>query len=251
MNEDNNLTPQQPQTPIQQNPSPLPDPNSLATQINQQYQNGQPQQFAQPQFQAQYPPNGQMYGPKPKSHMLVIVLGIVLFLAIGGGALYQFVLSGDDEPTKKSAVSVDEDEKKSSDDEVDEEDSAPTVNTQQAKVNDSQRTADLNAIYQKLEEYFNEFGGYPAEALSVDSLVNIDEDALVDESGNPIVQLENSTALVAPENPYTFGEKPEQGEYTYAPYECGTDSFGLLCSKYMLYGWLELDDDLYVRQSLN
>ena len=99
----------------------------------------------------------------------------------------------------------------------------------QTKGRDTERKNDINSIYQKLEEHYNENGYYPSK----DSVINngiqifpgIDSEAFVDPKGNKI---------------------GESGGYVYEPYEC--DILG--CNKYSIYTQLE-GDTTYKKESLN
>src|SRR6187402_2061674 len=62
----------------------------------------------------------------------------------------------------------------------------------QAKGRDTVRQNDINSMYQKLEEYYNDNpdgqGTYPTETFSVALFPGIDEGAFDDPAGNPVAQ---------------------------------------------------------------
>lgn len=122
----------------------------------------------------------------------------------------------------------------------------------QAKGRDTVRQNNINSVYQKLEEFYNENGYYPGEALTAAVLPGIDADALVDPDGNDIAS-SAAQAATAPTNPYTAGTRPTGAQYTYAGYECTADGLAgtNTCAKYTLFGWTEVGDEVYVRGSLN
>ena len=99
----------------------------------------------------------------------------------------------------------------------------------QTKSNDVERKADINALYQKLEEYFNENGDYPtvdAVSSKYETIFpGIDIEAFVDPNGNRI---------------------NEGGDYTYTPSNCTA----IGCAEYTLSAQLEAEDP-YTKQSLN
>ena len=135
----------------------------------------------------------------------------------------------------------------------------------QAKGRDTVRTSDTNSIYQKLEEFYNENGGYPdgpldgtvavgvneAEATAtIDVLPGIDEGALTDEDGTGIdEEFSTSDTLAEPTLPTTTVE------YLYSAYGCdaatATTDVGATCDKYYLATFLERDDEGYRKVSLN
>lgn len=98
----------------------------------------------------------------------------------------------------------------------------------QVKATDVERKNDVNSIYQKLEEHYNEYGWYPTvEELSLypeDSLPNLDPEALVDPDGNRL----------------------QDGGYTYLPEYCSA----LGCQHYKLTAELA-DGSPYTKTSLN
>ena len=121
----------------------------------------------------------------------------------------------------------------------------------QAKARDTQRRTDINNIHAKLEEFYNEKGGYPNENLTTTLLPGIDASALTDADNATIV------------NTFSTGtEKPTPtpggtNEYAYAAYGCAqaTSTAGALCTKYTLAAFIErpaqASDNPYRKDSLN
>ena len=98
----------------------------------------------------------------------------------------------------------------------------------QAKSQDTERKNDINSIYQKLEEHFNEYGEYPTEdelvLNSEENLPGIDQEVFIDPNGKWI----------------------QQGDYLYKPTNCTA----IGCAKYELSTKLE-DDTMYTKTALN
>lgn len=98
----------------------------------------------------------------------------------------------------------------------------------QAKASDTERKNDINSLYQKLEEHFNEYGEYPTLNELVlnpeENLPGLDPEALIDPNGNRI----------------------QQGDYMYSP----TDCTAIGCAGYEISAKLE-DDSLYTKLALN
>lgn len=117
----------------------------------------------------------------------------------------------------------------------------------QAKARDTQRRTDTNSIHAKLEEFYNEKGGYPNEDLTSTLLAGIDAEALRDADGGT-----GSTNLIE-ETFTTSGTKPTPSvstddEYEYAGYGCDSatavayvDPPTSVCDKYVLSTFLEKD----------
>ena len=138
----------------------------------------------------------------------------------------------------------------------------------QAKGRDTVRTSDINSIYQKLEEFYNENGGYPDGALDgtvaqgvnnaeaaggEDVLPGIDEGALTDEDGTTIV-----SSFATTDAPATITiPGATDPEYNYNAYNCdgatavASGSIGATCEKYTLATFLEREDEGYTKVSLN
>lgn len=98
----------------------------------------------------------------------------------------------------------------------------------QTKASDTERKSDINSIYQKLEEHYNEWGEYPTEDELVqeydEQLPGIDPEALVDPNGKNI----------------------QDGDYKYSPTSCSATG----CMLYELSAKLE-DGSTYTKISLN
>ena len=98
----------------------------------------------------------------------------------------------------------------------------------QSKAADTERKSDINSIYQKLEEAYNESGEYPTQ-LDLDQnydqkLPGLDRNALIDPNGKYI----------------------EAGDYSYLPTDCTATG----CAHYTLSATLD-DSTKYTKDSLN
>jgi Type II secretion system (T2SS), protein G len=102
------------------------------------------------------------------------------------------------------------------------------VSGQAASARDVERKNDINSIYQKLEEYYNDNGDYPTEeAMTINydqKLPGLDPEALTD-----------------PDNKFI-----NSGGYLYQPSDCTA----LGCKKYSLSAKLEAGSE-YVKLALN
>lgn len=98
----------------------------------------------------------------------------------------------------------------------------------QAQASDVERKTDINHIYQKLEEHYNEYGEYPT----------VDEIVLNSEENLPGIDAE---ALIDPNN-----KRLQLGDYMYSPTGCTA----IGCAKYELSAKLD-DGTTYVKTSLN
>lgn len=121
----------------------------------------------------------------------------------------------------------------------------------QAKGRDTTRKSDINSLYQKLEEYYNENGGYPDGALSTALFPGIDAGALTDADNVAITYTGGFiTSTTAP----TPAPTNTGGEYVYAAYGCTTagaqSTVGATCTKYTLASYLEREA-IYRKSSLN
>ena len=118
----------------------------------------------------------------------------------------------------------------------------------QAKGRDTVRKNDINSIYQKLEEYYNENGSYPGAALAASTFPGIDAEALVDADGATITSSFDTAKPAAPTMTTT-------NEYRYAAY--GDGSVATTCDAtngclhYDLYAFLEKETPQYTKASLN
>jgi prepilin-type N-terminal cleavage/methylation domain-containing protein len=123
----------------------------------------------------------------------------------------------------------------------------------QAKGRDTVRKNDINSLYQKLEEYYNENGSYPDSVLTAAQFPGIDAGALLDASGNSIQG--TFTTAAAPNVPALAKSTPGgTSEYVYAAYGDGTSGCtqdnGAGCLKYRLATFLEKEAQ-YEKDSLN
>jgi prepilin-type N-terminal cleavage/methylation domain-containing protein len=136
----------------------------------------------------------------------------------------------------------------------------------QAKGRDTVRKNDINSVYQKLEEFYNENGGYPDGALDGDVaqgingaaadgdqvvFPGIDTGALTDEDGAGFqYAFSTDVAEAAPAIP------GNTDEYIYSAYGCAgasavTPFVGATCAKYHLAAHQEQDANGYRKSSLN
>jgi prepilin-type N-terminal cleavage/methylation domain-containing protein len=123
----------------------------------------------------------------------------------------------------------------------------------QAKGRDTVRKNDINSIYQKLEEYYNENGSYPDDPLTAAVFPGIDAGALDDASGNTI-EATFTTANAPSMTTLTKSTPGGTSEYLYAAYGDGTGGCtqgnGAGCLKYRLATYLEKEAQ-YEKNSLN
>jgi prepilin-type N-terminal cleavage/methylation domain-containing protein len=118
----------------------------------------------------------------------------------------------------------------------------------QAKGRDTVRKNDINSVYQKLEEYYNENGNYPT-TLTATVLPGIDAEALTDEDGNAFVI---TTTDISATDPVDAGTpNGSTNEYAYAAYDCVTAAGVTTCGKYHLVSYLERDPNPWRKSSLN
>jgi len=139
----------------------------------------------------------------------------------------------------------------------------------QAKGRDTVRTSDMNSIYQKLEEFYNENGGYPDGDLTgtvaagvneaatdggEDVFPGIDAGALEDEDG---VAITSTFVTSDPTGAITVPTATSTSEYAYVGGECAsatavaTTLIGATCGKYTLASFQERDTAGYTKVSLN
>jgi type II secretory pathway pseudopilin PulG len=117
---------------------------------------------------------------------------------------------------------------------------------------DTTRKNDINSLYQKLEEYYNENGSYPNEPISSfnasELFPGIDSDALIDENGNDIlVNFDDSIYIIN----YPYPDSTNQ--YVLTLYGEGCDGFSgdTSCQSYTLAGYQATGFIDYVKSSLN
>ena len=120
----------------------------------------------------------------------------------------------------------------------------------QAKGRDTVRKNDINSIYQKLEEFYNEKGSYPNTDLVAATFPGIDAGALLDSDGASIV----STFAIAATP--TVPTLTTTNEYAYVAYGDGTagscveSAVGGGCLHYSVASFLERETQ-YRKDSLN
>jgi prepilin-type N-terminal cleavage/methylation domain-containing protein len=126
----------------------------------------------------------------------------------------------------------------------------------QAKARDTQRRTDMNNVHGKLEEYYNETGGYPNENLTTTLLAGMDAGSIEDADGDSMA-FTFSTGTT-PVDPTT----DNQNEYAYAAWGCSaatttptTPTTPTSCTKYVLETFIEKpagsDPAYFQKNSLN
>ncbi len=119
----------------------------------------------------------------------------------------------------------------------------------QSRGRDEQRSADLDTLHSRLEEYFSDNGGYP-NTLNASLFPGIDAEALKDPGEVDVVIVSPSsdqyTAL-------SVANPDASANYKYIPYPTGC---GLItCTGYVLKSYIELPDtnkpNPYVLYGLN
>ncbi len=121
----------------------------------------------------------------------------------------------------------------------------------QAKGRDVTRKSDINSLYQKLEEFYNENGGYPDGALTVTNLAGIDAGAFLDSDGNDIQESFTASTTKPTLAPVNTNTAPAS-EYLYGGYSnCNTAApTGFSCEKYIVATFLEKESQ-FEKDSLN
>ena len=119
----------------------------------------------------------------------------------------------------------------------------------QAKARDVQRKTRINSVHSKLEEYYNNNGGYPDGTLSTTVLAGIDAAALTDTNSASVIQ-SYQIAVTAPTTPtYTA-----TNQMYYQAYGCtaatAQSPVGFSCTKYVLSTFQE-KAAAYTKNSLN
>lgn len=122
----------------------------------------------------------------------------------------------------------------------------------QAKGRDSVRQNDINSLWQKLEEYAQENGGYPDTALSATVLPGTDAGAFLDADDDPIGY--TGGFIISDVEPTNLPTNDD--EYLYIAYDCDAAgqaaTLGATCAQYTLRAYLERgDNNLYEKDSLN
>jgi prepilin-type N-terminal cleavage/methylation domain-containing protein len=139
----------------------------------------------------------------------------------------------------------------------------------QAKGRDTVRKNDINSLYQKLEEYYNENGSYINESITTTSTAapvdnsnattlfpGIDLGAVIDEDGKLInTTFTDSTTAPTPSVDNTSTDAVIGGEYELALYGtgCTNGNTANACVKYELAAYQETTDGNapYEKTSLN
>ena len=120
----------------------------------------------------------------------------------------------------------------------------------QAKSRDVQRKTRINSIHGKLEEYYNNNGGYPDGALSTTVLPGIDAQALNDAAGTAMGY--TGGFIVSATTPAVTVTNAVQ--FNYQAYSCTTAgaqaTVGATCAKYQLSTFQE-KAATYTKSSLN
>lgn len=120
----------------------------------------------------------------------------------------------------------------------------------QAKARDVQRKTRMNSIYSKLEEYYNNNGGYPDGLLSTTVLPGMDAAALTDPNGVAITQT-FSSAVAAPAAPTpTSALQMYYQAYNGCAGNVAQSPVTSTCTKYTLTAYQE-KSATYVKTSLN
>jgi prepilin-type N-terminal cleavage/methylation domain-containing protein len=130
----------------------------------------------------------------------------------------------------------------------------------QAKGRDTVRKNDINSLYQKLEEYYNEEGSYINEAITVANastlFPGIDSGAVTDEDGKLIQTVFTDSATtptaIAVDNTSTSTTIGEEYELALYGAGCADGNTTNLCIKYTLAAYQETDTaNPYQKTSLN
>jgi prepilin-type N-terminal cleavage/methylation domain-containing protein len=122
----------------------------------------------------------------------------------------------------------------------------------QARGRDTVRSSDVNSVFSKLEEYYNNNSGYPlgtavTSAAAQTTFPGIDASALVDEDGDDVVV---SYEVVATGASPTVPDATDDDEYRLHFYGPSCDA-STQCAKYVLVGFQETDTNDIVKNSLN
>jgi len=127
----------------------------------------------------------------------------------------------------------------------------------QARGRDTVRTNDINSVYSKLEERYNDEGFYLSEEITAANVTTlfpgIDAEAVTDEEGD-VITTTFTDGLTAPA-PEANGDNTDgTNQYILSLYGEGCAS-GSECDKYVLSAYQETNDagpgNNYVKQSLN
>lgn len=114
----------------------------------------------------------------------------------------------------------------------------------QAKARDTQRVTRINSVHSKLEEFYNEGGGYPASASTTTNFPGIDANAVKDPRGGTMTDtiVADATAMANAADP-TSGSG---NEFKYVTYPTGCNMAlsggvysGTACTGYRLMTFIE------------
>lgn len=123
------------------------------------------------------------------------------------------------------------------------------IQSSNARARDAERTADIDVLHSRLEEYFSDYGGYPG-TLTTSNLPGVNPDVLKDPNGvaisvdTPVANVVAALASTAPS---------AAANYKYIPYP--TSCTGSNCTGYVLKSFIEVPTERvpnpYVRLGLN
>lgn len=123
------------------------------------------------------------------------------------------------------------------------------IQSSNARGRDAERTADIDVLHSRLEEYFSDYGGYP-NTLNITNLPGVNPDVLKDPNGVAITIEPPVANLVAAQASAT---PTASANYKYIPYP--TSCAGSTCTGYVLKSFIEVPTERvpnpYVRLGLN
>ncbi len=125
----------------------------------------------------------------------------------------------------------------------------------QARGRDTVRSSDINSMFSKLEEYYNNNSGYPVgtavtSAQAQTTFPGIDPTALVDEDGDDVSVTYEDVDIAGGGTP-TVPNPDTDTEYILHFYSSGCDNTAP-CEKYILAGYQETDEaNDIIKNSLN
>lgn len=108
------------------------------------------------------------------------------------------------------------------------------VGESRARGRDTQRVTDIDTLHSRLEEFRNDYGGYP-NTFTAATFPSISQDALVDPYNNSIVinsSVANQVVAMGVANPTINGPN-----YLYIPYPTGCGA--ITCTGYILKSYIE------------
>jgi type IV pilus assembly protein PilA len=101
----------------------------------------------------------------------------------------------------------------------------------QAKARDTQRVTDINNVHSKLEEYYNENGGYP-QTFTAATFPGIDAQSLIDPKG-VTVTINTAAADAAAAGTATAPTSTANYAYTAYPTNCTNNCTGYVLKTYV------------------